>query len=75
MNGIKSFLLIAALTGLLVWIGNYFYGQTGLVLALGAGLLMNAFAYFFSDSIVLASYGAWILVKTRYRGSLDAGPG
>ncbi|MBX9608631.1 MAG: hypothetical protein K2Y51_20600 [Gammaproteobacteria bacterium] len=24
---------------------------------------------------VLASYGAWILVKTRYRGSPDAGPG
>ncbi len=24
---------------------------------------------------VLASYGAWILVKTRYRGALDAEPG
>ena len=63
MNGFKSFLLIAALTGLLVWIGNYFYGQTGLVLALGAGLLMNAFAYFFSDSLVLASYGARVVSR------------
>lgn len=58
MNGFKSFILIAGLTALLVAIGNYLYGETGLVLALGAGLLLNAFAYFFSDSIVLASYGA-----------------
>jgi heat shock protein HtpX len=63
MNGFKSFLLVVALTGLLVWIGNYFYGQTGLVLALGAGLLLNAFAYFFSDSIVLASYGARVVSR------------
>ena len=63
MNGLKSFFLIAALTALLVWIGNYFYGQTGLVIALGAGLLMNAFAYFFSDSLVLASYGARIVTR------------
>lgn len=61
MNGFKSFLLIAALTALLVGIGNYFYGQAGLVLALGAGLLLNAFAYFFSDTMVLASYGARVV--------------
>ena len=63
MNGVKTFILIAALTGLMVWIGNYFYGQAGLVLALGAGLLLNAFAYFFSDSIVLASYGARVVTR------------
>ncbi len=61
MNGFKSFLLITALTALLVWIGDTFYGRQGLVLALGMGLLMNAFAYFFSDKIVLASYGARIV--------------
>jgi heat shock protein HtpX len=63
MSGFKSFLLIAGLTALLVAIGNYLYGETGLVLALGAGLLLNAFAYFFSDSIVLASYGARIVSR------------
>jgi len=65
MNGFKSFILIAGLTGLLVAIGNYLYGETGLVLALGAGLLMNAIAYFFSDRIVLASYGARVVGRNQ----------
>jgi heat shock protein HtpX len=61
VNAFKTFILITALTGLLVWIGNTLYGQQGLVLALGAGLLMNAFSYFFSDRLVLASYGAKVV--------------
>lgn len=61
MNGFKSFLLISAMTFLLVWIGNTFYGEAGLVLALGVGLVMNAVAYFFSDRIVLASYRARVV--------------
>jgi heat shock protein HtpX len=65
MNGFKSFILIAGLTALLVVIGNTLFGQTGLVIALGAGLLMNAVAYFFSDSIVLASYGARVVSRNE----------
>jgi heat shock protein HtpX len=63
VNAFKTFFLITALTGLLVFIGNALYGQQGLVLALGAGLLMNGFSYFFSDSIVLRSYGARVIAK------------
>jgi heat shock protein HtpX len=63
VNSFKTFFLITALTGLLVFIGNALYGQQGLILALGAGLLMNAFSYFFSDSIVLRSYGARVIAK------------
>ena len=58
MNQAKTLLLIVAMTGLLVVIGDLLGGQSGMVLALGIGLLMNGVSYFFSDKIVLASYGA-----------------
>ena len=58
MNQTKSLLLIVALTGLLVWIGGMFGGTSGMVMALALGLVMNGISYFFSDKIVLASYGA-----------------
>ncbi len=58
MNQTKTLLLIVAMTGLLVWIGDLVGGQSGMVLALAIGLVMNGVSYFFSDKIVLASYGA-----------------
>jgi heat shock protein HtpX len=58
MNQAKTLLLIVAMTGLLVWIGDLLGGQSGMVLALTVGLVMNGVSYFFSDKIVLASYGA-----------------
>lgn len=61
MNQAKTLLIIVAMTGLLVWIGDYFGGQSGMVLALAIGLVMNGVSYFFSDKIVLASYGARVV--------------
>ena len=61
MNQAKTLLIIVAMTGLLVWIGGYFGGQSGMVLALAIGLVMNGISYFFSDRIVLASYGARVV--------------
>lgn len=61
MNAVKSFLLITAMTALLVVIGFLWRGEMGVLMALGVGVLMNGFAYFFSDRIVLASYGAKVL--------------
>ena len=61
MNGVKTFILIVAMTGLLVIMGHYLYGNAGVVLALALGLVMNGVGYFFSDSIVLASYRAQII--------------
>jgi heat shock protein HtpX len=58
MNQMKTFILIVAMTGLLVWIGDMLGGQSGMVLALAIGLVMNGVSYFYSDKIVLASYGA-----------------
>ena len=65
MNQAKSFILIAALTGLLVWIGDRFGGTSGMILALGIGLVMNGISYFFSDKIVLAMYGAQIVDEAQ----------
>lgn len=61
MNGLKTFVLIVAMTGLLVIMGSYLYGNAGVVLAIALGLVMNGVGYFFSDSIVLASYRAQII--------------
>jgi heat shock protein HtpX len=58
MNQFKTFLLISLLTGVMVWLGHFFGGRNGAAMALGMGLLMNGASYFFSDKIVLASYGA-----------------
>jgi len=65
MNQAKSFILIAALTGLLVWIGDRFGGTSGMILALGIGLVMNGVSYFFSDKIVLAMYGAQVVTPEQ----------
>lgn len=65
MNQMKTLILIVALTGLLVWIGGMYGGQSGMVLALVIGLLMNGISYFFSDKIVLASYGARIVTQAE----------
>lgn len=61
MNAFKSFILISLLTAVLVALGFFLYGEQGVVLALGLGVLLNGFSYFFSDRIVLASYGAQVI--------------
>jgi len=63
MNGFKSFTLITGMTAVLVAFGFIWRGETGVVLALGVGLLMNAVGYFFSDSIVLAMYRARVVAQ------------
>ncbi|BDU68617.1 protease HtpX [Geothrix oryzae] len=65
MNQAKTLLIIVAMTGLLVWIGDYFGGQSGMVMALAIGLVMNGISYFFSDKIVLASYGARVVTQAE----------
>jgi heat shock protein HtpX len=57
-NGLKTALLLGALSGMLLLIGDYFGGQQGLVLAFGFAALMNLGSYWFSDKIVLRMYRA-----------------
>ena len=58
MNGFRTTILLAALTALVVWIGQMFGGTHGAVIALVIAGAMNFFSYWFSDKIVLRMYGA-----------------
>ena len=57
-NTFKTALLLTALTLFLLFIGDYFGGQNGLVVALILAAVMNFVSYFFSDKIALAMYNA-----------------
>jgi heat shock protein HtpX len=57
-NGLKTALLLGALSGMLLLIGDYFGGQQGLIMAFGFAALMNLGSYWFSDKIVLRMYRA-----------------
>ena len=57
-NRIRTTILLAVLTALIVWIGQYFGGQQGMIIALLIAAGMNFFSYWFSDKIVLKMYRA-----------------
>src|SRR5581483_9034701 len=57
-NNFKTTLLLAALTGLLLVIGQHWGGQQGMVLMLILAGVMNLGSYFFSDKIALRMSGA-----------------
>ena len=57
-NGLKTALLLGALSGLLLLLGEYLGGQQGLILAFAFAALMNLGSYWFSDKIVLRMYHA-----------------
>jgi heat shock protein HtpX len=54
----KTAILLAALSGLVILAGGAIDGQRGLVLAFGVALVMNVGSYWFSDKIVLRMYRA-----------------
>ncbi|HYA11674.1 MAG TPA: zinc metalloprotease HtpX [Thermodesulfovibrionales bacterium] len=58
MNNIKTLFLLVTLTLILVWAGGALGGKQGMTMALIFALVMNFFAYWFSDKIVLRMYGA-----------------
>lgn len=58
MNRLKTTLLLALLSGMLVFAGAAIGGRSGATLALFMAFIMNFVAYWFSDKIVLAMYGA-----------------
>jgi heat shock protein HtpX len=58
MNTMKTALLLGALTGLLLFLGDVLGGRGGMTLALIMAGLMNFAAFFWSDRIVLRMYRA-----------------
>ena len=58
MKILRTGFLLIALSMLLVLIGSRYGGPNGMTIALVFAVLMNGFAYFFSDKIALMSNGA-----------------
>ena len=57
-NGLKTALLLGALSGMLLLIGDYLGGAQGLMVAFVLAAVMNLGSYWFSDKIVLRMYRA-----------------
>lgn len=55
---LKTMLLLALLSGIIIVLGGALGGKTGIVIALGLALLMNVGSYWYSDKIVLSMYQA-----------------
>ena len=55
-NTIKTTSLLAALTGLIVWVGQMLGGPQGAMFAFIIAAVMNIGSYWFSDKIVIAMY-------------------
>lgn len=55
---LKTTILLAALTGIILLIGGMLGGRGGLVIAFIFAIGMNAFSYWFSDKMVLRAYHA-----------------
>ncbi len=58
MNGLKTVMLLTALTVLFVAVGYAIGGQGGMIIAFGFAVVMNFISYWFSDKIVLKMYNA-----------------
>lgn len=65
MNTLKTFVLLTALTLLLVWVGGAIGGQRGALFAFIFSLVMNLSAYWFSDKLVLAMYRAQPVTESQ----------
>ncbi|MBW2472329.1 MAG: zinc metalloprotease HtpX [Deltaproteobacteria bacterium] len=57
-NQIRTTILLAVMTALIIWIGRIFGGQQGMIIALLFAAGMNFFSYWYSDKIVLKMYRA-----------------
>ena len=55
---LKTTVLLAAMTGLVMFIGGMLGGRGGLEIAFVFAIAMNFFSYWFSDKMVLRVYGA-----------------
>ena len=55
---LKTFMLLALLSALIIVLGGFLGGKTGIVIAFVLALLMNVGSYWYSDKIVLRMYNA-----------------
>ncbi len=65
MNNMKTVVLLGSLTGLLILIGGYFGGRSGVIIAFLFAMVLNFGSYWFSDKIVLKMYRAREVSETE----------
>ena len=58
MNALKTTLLLTSLTLFLLFVGQYFGGRNGMLIALAVAVAMNFVSYFYSDKLALSMYRA-----------------
>ncbi len=68
MENVKTFMLLASLSILLVLLGGYFGGTTGMLIALVLAGGINFFAYYNSDKMILRHYHAVPVDRANARG-------
>lgn len=66
MNKLKTTFFLGLLTGLIMAVGYWLGGQSGMLFALIASAAMNFGAYWWSDKLVLATYGAKPIDQNNY---------
>jgi len=65
-NGLKTAALLGLLTGLILAVGWFFGGSTGVVIAFVVALIMNAVSYFFSDKLALRAMHAKPVTEAQF---------
>jgi len=66
MTKLKAYLLLAILTLIFIYVGKLIGGTSGMTFALLIAFLMNFFAYWYSDKIVLTMYRAKQVSERAY---------
>jgi heat shock protein HtpX len=65
MNTFKTALLLGSLTGLLMLIGGFMGGKSGVMIAFVFAMVLNFGSYWFSDKLVLKMYHAQEVTETQ----------
>ncbi len=66
INNLKTSILLLSLTAVLVVLGSFIGGTSGVYTMLIVALMINGITFFFSDKIVLRLYGATPLDNNKY---------
>ncbi|MDP9240300.1 MAG: zinc metalloprotease HtpX [Actinomycetota bacterium] len=64
-NGLKTAVLLGALSGLILLAGQFFGGSRGLAIALVIALAINGYSYFFSDKLALRAMHAYPVTEVE----------
>ena len=70
-NTFKTTLLLTALTLFLLFMGQIFGGERGLIIAFAFAVVMNFVSYFYSDKIALAMYRAQPVTREQLPRAYD----